>query len=1012
MASKTEILTRQERIQEIVKCAKDPIYFIKTYMYIQHPMKGRVKFDLYPFQEDCIRDFNEYKYNIILKSRQLGLSTSTAAYCLWLAMFHRDKNIIIMATKLEVGKFMVGKIREAFQMIPKWLLEMLELSEPEAESVKYLRFSNGSKITAIPTSKDAGRGEAVSLLVVDEAAHIENLKELWLGIRPTLSTGGRAIVFSTPNGKGNYFHELWAGADTGEWEDGKSGFHGKKTGTNGFHPIKLPWTVHPERDEKWFENEAASMDQRGISQELLCVGEQTKILTVNGLTKAKDIRVGDMVLTHQGRFREVTGVAGRKLRPEENLYRVSTPGNRKEPIFITGNHPVYGYKFHLPKGRSSWEYLKENEKIIKPSFTPLDDIASFKAKTNKRVFGVLAPKLELSQAQEDKYIDLLDLYPAAKITKNTVAYWRQRSKPTKRHVKVDYDLGYWIGLAVAEGCIIQNKSKAGAVTESLQLAFKTSEERNTLGKWVENFYRKAEVRYAVRERKYSDCFTIKTTNKYFIELYKKYVTVGDATTKSLKLAEFLSSGSDFIKGYLSGHFAGDGDHDAKKANSGNKIKLVCKSENLLHQVRTLLTAFEFYPRIGHWNGEPSYLEIDGLGNRYSKISEFLDLGKENIEKSTSRTHLLSNHIVGQFQYEIVGHDSVEYVIDIEVEEDNSFVASGLVLHNCSFESSGYTYFQQADIDHIKFGAQSPIMFGSANGPGNDLWIWKTPQPKVKYLIVADIARGDSEDYSTFHIIDMVHSDIAAEYMGKIPTDEFGVYLAKMGMNYNQALIVIEKNTYGVATGNKLRELRYPNLYYDPEIAEKMKYMLEEDKRKEIPGFQVTVKNRELALGNLEACIRNKQIRIYSTRFASQMESFIFNGKRGQALKGKNDDLIMAMAIGLQIFTPNAGSVPEQNLQEVSWQVAFLKGISRSNVDMNVIPGAYGTNAATYNPYSAAAGRVRMANALKPASTFSDSEPEVLRPLEQYQGKTLPPGVKKDDVALQQAIFNEYSWLLK
>lgn len=600
MASKTEILTRQERIQEIVKCAKDPIYFIKTYMYIQHPMKGRVKFDLYPFQEDCIRDFNEYKYNIILKSRQLGLSTSTAAYCLWLAMFHRDKNIIIMATKLEVGKFMVGKIREAFQMIPKWLLEMLELSEPEAESVKYLRFSNGSKITAIPTSKDAGRGEAVSLLVVDEAAHIENLKELWLGIRPTLSTGGRAIVFSTPNGKGNYFHELWAGADTGEWEDGKSGFHGKKTGTNGFHPIKLPWTVHPERDEKWFENEAASMDQRGISQELLC----------------------------------------------------------------------------------------------------------------------------------------------------------------------------------------------------------------------------------------------------------------------------------------------------------------------------------------------------------------------------------------------------------------------------SFESSGYTYFQQADIDHIKFGAQSPIMFGSANGPGNDLWIWKTPQPKVKYLIVADIARGDSEDYSTFHIIDMAHSDIAAEYMGKIPTDEFGVYLAKMGMNYNQALIVIEKNTYGVATGNKLRELRYPNLYYDPEIAEKMKYMLEEDKRKEIPGFQVTVKNRELALGNLEACIRNKQIRIYSTRFASQMESFIFNGKRGQALKGKNDDLIMAMAIGLQIFTPNAGSVPEQNLQEVSWQVAFLKGISRSNVDMNVVPGAYGTNAATYNPYSAAAGRARMANALKPASTFSDSEPEVLKPLEQYQGKTLPPGVKKDDVALQQAIFNEYNWLLK
>ena len=258
-----------------MKCGQDPIYFIKNYVYIGHPTKGTVKFDLYPFQEDCIKDFLEYKYNIILKSRQLGLSTSTAAYCLWLSIFHRSKNIIVMATKLEVGKFMITKIREALSMVPKWMLELLELSEPEAESVKYIKFSNGSKITAIPTSKDAGRGEAVSLLVVDEAAHVENLKTLWLGIRPTLSTGGRAIVFSTPQGKGNYFHELWIGADTNEWEENKSGFHGKKAGPNGFHPIKLPWTVHPERDEAWFESESASMDQRGISQEMLCSFESS-----------------------------------------------------------------------------------------------------------------------------------------------------------------------------------------------------------------------------------------------------------------------------------------------------------------------------------------------------------------------------------------------------------------------------------------------------------------------------------------------------------------------------------------------------------------------------------------------------------------------------------------------------------------------------------------------------------------------------------------------------------------
>lgn len=161
-------LTKKEQIDEILKCGEDPIYFIKKYLYISHPTKGRLHFELYPFQEECVQSFLDYRYNIVLKSRQLGLSTTTAAYCLWMAMFKRDVNILIMATKLEVGKFMISKIRTAFKMLPAWMLTALSLTVPEAESVKYLKFSNGSKITAIPTSGDAGRGEAVSLLVVDE----------------------------------------------------------------------------------------------------------------------------------------------------------------------------------------------------------------------------------------------------------------------------------------------------------------------------------------------------------------------------------------------------------------------------------------------------------------------------------------------------------------------------------------------------------------------------------------------------------------------------------------------------------------------------------------------------------------------------------------------------------------------------------------------------------------------------------------------------------------------------
>jgi len=161
-------LTKKEQVDEIMKCGEDPIYFIRKYLYIQHPLKGRLPFDLYPFQEECIEAFLNYKFTIALKSRQLGMSTTISAYCLWMAMFRRDANILIMATKLDVSKFMIQKIRTTFKMLPAWMLNLLDLKEPEAESVKYIKFNNGGKITAIPTSVDAGRGEAVTLLIVDE----------------------------------------------------------------------------------------------------------------------------------------------------------------------------------------------------------------------------------------------------------------------------------------------------------------------------------------------------------------------------------------------------------------------------------------------------------------------------------------------------------------------------------------------------------------------------------------------------------------------------------------------------------------------------------------------------------------------------------------------------------------------------------------------------------------------------------------------------------------------------
>jgi len=222
---------KQALRQEYIKCGEDPSYFIRKYCVIQHPIRGKIPFELYPFQVDTLKEVLNHKYNIILKARQLGISTLTAAYSLWLMTFRNDKNILVLATKQDTAKNLVTKIRVMHSNLPGWLrqtcIEDNKLS---------LRYKNGSQVKAVSSSEDSGRSEALSLLVLDEAAFIDKIDTIWAAAQQTLSTGGQCIALSTPNGVGNWFHRTWVGAEEND---------------NGFYPIKLHWTVHPERDKSY-----------------------------------------------------------------------------------------------------------------------------------------------------------------------------------------------------------------------------------------------------------------------------------------------------------------------------------------------------------------------------------------------------------------------------------------------------------------------------------------------------------------------------------------------------------------------------------------------------------------------------------------------------------------------------------------------------------------------------------------------------------------------------------------
>lgn len=244
-------LSKKEAMREIIKCGKGPDYFINTYAKITHPQKGLIPFHLYDFQKRLLEDFQDYRFNVILKARQLGISTISAAYVAWLMMFHREKNVLVIATKFSTAANLVKKVKSIIRNLPPWL----KISDVDIDNRTSFVLSNGSQIKASSTSGDAGRSEALSLLVIDEAAHVEGLEELWMGLYPTLSTGGRCIALSTPNGVGNWFHKIYTESDTGE---------------NDFHPTVLPWDVHPDRDQAWFDKETKNMSRREVAQELEC----------------------------------------------------------------------------------------------------------------------------------------------------------------------------------------------------------------------------------------------------------------------------------------------------------------------------------------------------------------------------------------------------------------------------------------------------------------------------------------------------------------------------------------------------------------------------------------------------------------------------------------------------------------------------------------------------------------------------------------------------------------------
>ena len=249
------------QLQEIERCTKDPIYFIRHYVYINTKDEGTQLMKTYPFQDEAIRRFLKYRFNINRWSRQVGKSTIVRAFILWYAMFHEDQLIAMLANKLMLAKEQLQLLRESYLNLPFWLQPGVKLWNKMS-----IQFANGCRIIIAASSSDGIRGFSPNLLYLDEFAFLRPgmADEFMASVFPTISSGKktRVIITSTPQGM-NHFYRMWEDAV----DEATATAHDLQAK---YVRSTVLWNEVPGRDEQWGLDEKLRCGEERFRQEYEC----------------------------------------------------------------------------------------------------------------------------------------------------------------------------------------------------------------------------------------------------------------------------------------------------------------------------------------------------------------------------------------------------------------------------------------------------------------------------------------------------------------------------------------------------------------------------------------------------------------------------------------------------------------------------------------------------------------------------------------------------------------------
>lgn len=252
LLKRTGVITNytKEQVEEYKKCAADPVYFAMNYIHIINVDEGLVKFRMWDFQKNMLTLFKDNRFVITKCPRQVGKTTTTVAYMLWLSLFHNEQNIAILANKGQNARDILGKYQLAYENLPDWLQQGVDTWNKGTVVLE-----NKSKIIASSTSSSAIRGGSFNLVFLDEFAFVPNniANEFFTAVYPVISSGKKTkiIIVSTPNGM-NLFYKLWQDAVEKR---------------SNYVPFEIHWSHVPGRDEDWKEETIRNTSERQFAQE-------------------------------------------------------------------------------------------------------------------------------------------------------------------------------------------------------------------------------------------------------------------------------------------------------------------------------------------------------------------------------------------------------------------------------------------------------------------------------------------------------------------------------------------------------------------------------------------------------------------------------------------------------------------------------------------------------------------------------------------------------------------------